>query len=213
MLVDDHEMVRNGLKALIEKESDFDVVCEASCGEAALKIISNEANFDIDVVISDISMPEMSGIAFAQQLKEHQPEIGVIIFSMHKEDAYVLDALNAGANGYLTKNATNVEFCSAIKKVSCGEMHYSSAVTDILANQIIRKNRSEAHLNSKNITRREMEVLQHIINGLSNKEIAEKLFVSKRTVDNHRFHLMKKMGAKNTADIVRIAIENELFSI
>lgn len=207
MLVDDHQVVRNGLKALIEKNDKILVHCEADHAEEAIKLLDDT---EVDLIITDMSMPGISGIELTKELKNSHPDLGVLILSMHDDEEYIMDALNAGAMGYLTKDAPTHEIYSAIESISSGKMHYSSSLTDILAKQIIRKNKREDTLESKSITEREMEVLQLIIKGFSNKEIAEQLIVSKRTIDNHRFNLMKKLGAKNTADIVRIAFENEL---
>lgn len=207
MLVDDHQVVRKGLKALIESENGVQVICEASSGEEGLKNIDECSP---DLVITDMSMPGISGIELTKQLKNSHPDLGVLVLSMHDDEEYIMDALNAGAMGYLTKDAPTEEIHEAINRVATGKMYYSSSLTDILARQIIRKSKREDILESKNMTEREMEVLQLIIKGFSNKEIADKLIVSKRTVDKHRSNLMKKLDAKNTADIVRIAYESKL---
>lgn len=209
MLVDDHQVVRKGLKALIESENEIQVICEASSGEEGLKSIDECAP---DLVITDMSMPGISGIELTKQLKKSHPYLGVLLLSMHDDEEYIMDALNVGAMGYLTKDAPTEEIQEAISRVASGKMYYSSSLTDILARQIILKSKREVILESKNITEREMEVLQLIIKGFSNKEIADKLIVSKRTVDKHRSNLMKKLDAKNTADIVRIAYESKLVS-
>ena len=207
MLVDDHQVVRKGLKALIEKEDMIVAVCEASSGQETLNLIPIERP---NLIVSDMTMEGMSGVDLTRAVKDKYPEIGVLILSMHNDEEYIMDALNAGAMGYLTKDAPTDEILSAIANISNGKMHYCSSLTDILARQIIRKNKQENTVESKRITEREIEVLQLIIKGFSNKEIADKLIVSKRTVDNHRFNLMKKLSANNTADIVRIAYENDL---
>lgn len=208
MLVDDHQMVRSGLKAVIEESGKVKVICEAESGEEALEKI--DKNKDLDMVITDISMSGMTGIELAKHLSESNSDLSVLILSIHEEEEYIIDAVNAGAMGYITKNAQKEEFCFAISRIHKGMMHYSSSLTDILAKQILRNNKREDIIVSKKITEREMEVLQLIIKGLSNKEIADQLILSKRTIDNHRFHLMKKLGAKNTADIVRISYEIQL---
>lgn len=211
MLVDDHQVVRKGLKAIIDEKSDeIKVVCEAKSGEEAINEIKRGRSLDLAVV--DMSMPGMSGIELTKYLKDSNADIGVLIFSIHEDEEYIVDALNAGAMGYLTKNATSNEIYTAITSIYDGKMYYASSLSDILARQILRKNKREAVLDSKNITEREREILQLIVKGLSNKEIAEELIVSKRTVDNHRSNLMRKMRAKNTADIVRIAILEELIN-
>lgn len=210
MLVDDHKMVRKGLKALIEQDNEIRVLCEAESGEDALSTLKNDLG--LNLVVIDISMPGISGLELTEHLNEIYPELGILILSMHEDEEYIIDALNAGAHGYVTKDVSSEEFCTAINRIATGKRHYSSSLTDILAGQIIRKNKKENLLSAKKITDREQEVLQLIIKGMSNKEIAEELYVSKRTVDNHRFHLMRKMGAKNTADIVRISFEKQLFT-
>ena len=208
MLVDDHNLVREGFKMLIEKNNKIKVVCEVGSGEAALnKVIKKD---DLDLVIIDISLPGMSGIELAKKLKETHPKINILMLSMHDDEEYVNAALDFGAMGYLTKNAATEELIEAIINISKGVMHYSSSLAGILVNQIVKKNTRENSITSKNITERELEVLQLIINGYSNKEIGKKLFVSKRTIENHRSNLMSKMGAKNTADIVRIACKDHL---
>ena len=209
MLVDDHQVVRSGLKALITEDSkEIEVICEANSGEEALSMIANGQS--LHVVVTDMTMPGISGIELTKHLKESHPEIGVLILSMHEDDEYIIDAINAGAMGYITKDAQKDELYQAINRIYKGKMHYSSSLSNILARQITQKNKQENTLSSYKITDREMHVLKLIVKGLSNKEIATELTVSKRTIDNHRFNLMKKMGAKNTADIVRISYEDQL---
>jgi DNA-binding NarL/FixJ family response regulator len=207
MLVDDHKLVRKGIKALIEKENKLISITEADSAENALELLSISLP---NIIITDLSMPGMSGINLITEVKKIYPEIGVLVLSMHNDKDYIMDALDAGAMGYLTKDAPPEEIIEAINNLSIGKMYYSSSLTDILARQIIRTNKGEELVKSIKITIREIEVLQLIIKGLSNKDIADELVLSKRTIDNHRSNLMKKMGAKNTADIVRLAYVNNL---
>ena len=168
MLVDDHQVVRSGLKSLIvENSKDIEVVCEANSGEEALNIIIKTRN--IDLIITDMTMPNMSGIELTKCLKKSHPNLGVLILSMHDDDEYILDALNAGAMGYITKDASKEELIEAINRIFKGKMYYSSSLTDILARQIKQDRNQKESISSSNITDREMEVLQLIVKGLSNK--------------------------------------------
>jgi len=210
LLVDDHQVVRKGIKALIETNVNINVVGEASSAEEAFELIQSK---NPNMIISDMSLPGMSGIQLTLKVKENFPEIGVLILSMHNDDEYILDALNAGAMGYLTKDSPTEEITSAIANISAGKMYYSNSLASILATEFVRKNKKVDSLESIGITERELDVLVLIVEGLSNKEIADKISVSKRTVDNHRFNLMRKLGAKNTADVVRLSFLKGLISI
>ncbi|MDT8411768.1 MAG: response regulator transcription factor [Vicingaceae bacterium] len=208
MIVDDHKVVRTGLKMLFKNDKNVKVVAEAKDGEDALKEIKRTKP---DVVITDISMPNMNGIQFTAKVKETHPEVKVLVLSMHDDDDYILDALDAGAMGYLTKDTSEEEIIKAIHSVANEQMYYSSSISSILAKKLLVK--SKVLDTTERLTERELEVLDLIVNGFSNKEIASKLFVSKRTIDNHRTNIMKKIDAKNTADIVRIAYQNNLVKL
>jgi DNA-binding NarL/FixJ family response regulator len=207
MVVDDHKLIRKGIKALIQKEKRITSIVEADSAENALELIQKERP---NIIITDLSMPGFSGMHLITEVKKAYPEIGVLVLSMHNDEDYIMDALNAGAMGYLTKDAPPEEIIDAINSLSIGKMYYSSSLTDILARQIIQKKKKEELIKSVKITNREIEVLKLIIDGYSNKDIANKLILSKRTIDNHRSNLMRKIGAKNTADIVRLAFINKL---
>lgn len=208
MIVDDHKVVRTGLKMLFKNDKNVKVVAEAKDGEDALKEIKR---LKPDVVITDISMPNMNGIQFTTKVKETHPEVKVLVLSMHNDDDYILDALDAGAMGYLTKDTSEDEIIKAIHSIANEQMYYSSSISSILAKKLLIK--SKILDTTERLTERELEVLDLIVNGFSNKEIASKLFVSKRTIDNHRTNIMKKIDAKNTADIVRIAYQNNLVKL
>ncbi len=207
MLVDDHKLVRKGIKSLIKKANKFISIIEADSAEEALELLTKSLP---DIIVTDLSMSGMSGINLINEVRNIYPEISVLVLSMHNDEDYIMDALNAGAMGYLTKDIPPEEILEAINNLSIGKMYYSSSLTDILARQIIRKTKREENIKIVKITIREIEVLKLIVGGLSNKEIADKLILSKRTVDNHRVNLMRKIGAKNTADIVRLAFVNNL---
>jgi len=208
LLIDDHQIVRRGVKNLLKGEDEIEIIGEAENAEAVMEILENVTP---DVILSDITLPGISGIDLIHVLKEKFPQISVLMFSMHSEDEYIIDALNAGAKGYIPKVVDQFEIVKAIKEVSKGEMYYNNLVSGALARQIYSLRNNE---NSDNtLSNREVEVLNFIVEGLNNKEIADKLIISKRTVDNHRANLMKKLGARNTADIVRIALKKGFINL
>ena len=208
LLVDDHEIVRKGVQLLFEGESEIEVIEETSSGEEAIEFVKD--NF-VDIILSDITLPGMSGIDLVKEIHEKHPKISMLMFSMHAEDEYIIDALNAGAKGYIPKVVDQFEIVSAIKEISEGRMYFNNSVSGALARQIRSLNNGKK--SKDKLSEREVEVVNHIVKGLNNKEIADKLFLSKRTIDNHRSNLMKKLGARNTADIVRIAINTGIVGI
>jgi len=208
LLVDDHQIVRRGIKNLLKGEDEIEIIGEAESAEAVLEFLKIDVP---DVILSDITLPGISGIDLMHVIKEQFPQIYVLMFSMHSEDEYIIDALNAGAKGYIPKVVDQLEIVRAIKEVSRGEMYYNNLVSGALARQIYSLRSKET--TDKELSSRESEVLNLIVEGLNNKEIADKLIISKRTVDNHRANLMKKLGARNTADIVRIALNKGLISL
>lgn len=205
LLVDDHKVVRTGLRLVFENEKNIEIVADVGNGEKALLEVRKHHP---DVVISDISMPEMNGIELTERIIADFPNTSVLILSMHNDEEYIIDALEAGAMGYIPKDSDETEIVSAVENLSNGKMYYSSSISDVFARKLIKKKGREVE--EKKMTAREMEVIELIVNGYSNKEIATELTVSKRTIDNHRSNLMRKLKARNTADIVRIAIIKEL---
>lgn len=208
LIVDDHDVVRTGLKLLFKKKSDFEIVADASNGKDALSAVKK---YQPQVVITDISMDGMNGIELTKFIMADFPETSVLVLSMHNDEEYIIDALEAGAMGYIPKTSDELEIINAAVNVSKGKMYYSSSISDILAKRLIKKKKNPVIGESP--TAREVEVMSLIVGGYSNKEIASQLFLSKRTIDNHRANLMRKLNAKNTADIVRIAILKELVNV
>lgn len=205
LIVDDHKVVRAGIRLLFQTDNEVDIVGETENGEKAIELVKK---LHPDVVITDVSMPNMSGIQLTKKLKEEHPKIKVLIISMHNDDDYIIDALEAGAMGYVTKDSNDDEIINAVHSISNDKMYYGSSISDVFAKKILKQNKSASEI--EKLTERELEVLELIVLGMSNKEIANKLFVSKRTVDNHRTNCMRKISANNTADIVRIAYQNSL---
>ncbi len=201
ILADDHPLVRRGIKDVINSIDDFHIIDEAESGEEALqKVAINQP----DVLITDITMSGISGIKLCEKIAKTNPSTKVLILTMHKDPIYVTKAFEAGAMSYLPKEVDDRELQLAIREVSHGRRYLNDFTSKILANQFIG-NSSKIIL-----TIREKEILLLIVNGFSNKQIAEKLIISERTVDTHRTNIMRKLDANNTADLVRIALKRQL---
>ncbi|UZO80028.1 response regulator transcription factor [Aquimarina sp. ERC-38] len=209
VLVDDHFLVRDGIRALLEDEDDYRIVGEAANGEEAIRLV---ASLKPNIVICDIRMPGMSGIETVEQLSQRENGPKTIMLSMHDSDEYILQSVKAGADGYLLKDAGKEEFLKALATVSKGEKYFSGDVSTILIKSLTQGDTPSA-TNSKNsktetkknqlveLTKREREIMDLAISGLSNKEIANQLNISKRTIEVHRFNLMKKMKVKNVLEL------------
>ncbi|MCB0495876.1 MAG: response regulator transcription factor [Cyclobacteriaceae bacterium] len=212
LMVEDHQIVSDGLLKLIQDEEDIEVVNVIDNAQDALEFIENN---QIDVVMSDITMPGMSGLEFTQIVAEKYITPKVLLLSMHEDEEYVLTAVDNGAMGYLTKDVKRSELLKAIRKVANGEKHFSPKVTEIMitgyANRASRV-RADKDKPDSQLTERELEILGYIVKGFSNKQIGYELDISKRTVDTHRTNIMKKLDAKNTAMIVKEALDRGLVS-
>lgn len=209
MLVDDHALVRDGIKALLEDEEDIIVIQEASQGLEAIDLLqSNEP----DLMIIDIKMPKMNGIELVSQLTKSQLPIKYLMLSMHDSEEYVLQSIEAGAHGYLLKDASREEFMKAIHTVSGDGMYFSGDISKYLVKRFHRSeptinqqkppSNQSTEINPASLTKRELQILHLAASGKSNNEIAEALGKSKRTVEVHRFNLMKKIGSKNLAELI-----------
>lgn len=206
ILADDHSIVRKGISLVLENDDQIEIIGQASDGKEAFKMVEE---LKPDVLVADISMPEVNGIELTKLISEQDLPTNTLILSTHFEEEYILKSFDAGASGYLPKDADEEEVISAIRTISEGDIYYTPEVSQILAQSVIKKNKKELGEN-KELTEREIEVLQLVVDGLSNKEIADKLFISVRTVDTHRRNLMEKLEAKNTAELVRKAFEKKL---
>ncbi len=208
-LVDDHALFRNGLKLLLDNTKNFKVVAEASNGrEFVDQLTPDNAP---DVVLMDISMPVLNGIDATREAMGIAPQMKVIALSMFGEDDYYYEMINAGAKGFLLKNSDISDVMNAIEQVVAGNNFFSQ---DILYNVIRNfQPRKELENADANFSKREMQVLKEICKGLSNQEIADSLFISKRTVDKHRSNLLSKTNSKNTANLIMYAIKNKIISV
>ena len=207
LLADDHKVFREGLESLIRHEKDLVVVGQAKNEDEIMAIVENK---EVDVILLDITMAGTSGIDVTRKIKAQKPEIKILAFSMHDEKEYVIQMLKAGAAGYLLKNTGKDEMLIAIHAVAAGDSFFSHEISEILLRQITNYTKAVSKKDGVPLTVREIEVLGLITNGLSNLEIAEKLFISIRTVDTHRRNLLKKLNVKNTAGLVRYAIKHSI---
>ena len=218
MLIDDHAIVRDGVRLLLEQNDGLSIIDEANDGEEALdKLKVHQANNTLpDVVLLDISLPGMSGIQAAQQITRLSKTVRVLMLSMHNNEDYILRAVEAGATGYILKDSSSDEMIKAIKTVASGEKYFSSPVATIILNGYMQQMRKDAGNTAGGKTRRsklskkEKEILGHLIEGLSSRLIAEKLQLSVRTVDNHRANMMRRLQVRNAAELVRMAVEEKL---
>jgi DNA-binding NarL/FixJ family response regulator len=206
-LADDHQLFRNGLKILLGSFSEFEVVAEAFNGNELLRALETSPS---DIVLMDISMPEMDGVEATGILSRQLPGTRVIALSMYGEEEYYYRMIDAGAKGFILKDSDITDVHDAIIAVYKGGNYFSQELLYHVINRI--KNR-EQEVKSSSLSKREKEILLKICEGLSNHEIADSLFISKRTVDKHRANLLAKTGSKNTASLILYAIKNRLIEI
>jgi DNA-binding NarL/FixJ family response regulator len=201
LLVDDHSLVRRGFRRILEDESDMEVVGEAGDGEESIKLAKK---LHPQVIVMDCALPGMNGLDATRQILEHSPTTAVLMLSMHTEGTWVRQAIEAGAKGYVLKNALDLELSSAIRKVAAGETVFDPTLEQ---RTVLKGERTPA------LTQRELEVLQFIVDGKSNKEIAAALDLSANTVAVHRANIMNTLGIHKTAELVVYAIRAGLVNV
>jgi two-component system, NarL family, response regulator DegU len=210
VLADDHVLVRNGIKAMLESDAEIHVVGEAGNGVEAL---ATAKSLRPDILVLDIRMPEMTGLEAAARLSAYAPNTKAVILSMHDSEEYVLQALDAGAYGYLLKDTDKNEFIKALKQIHSGNKYFSGAVSNVLANRLLNSKpaarKTEAE-DQYHLTKKEKEILRMIIDGKQNKEISETLDKSVRTIETHRFNIMKKLDVNNAIDMINKAVKENL---
>lgn len=206
LLADDHKIIRDGIVALLEDVEHIEIVGEAKNGrELIAQLIDNPA----DVVLMDINMPIMGGIEATEEITKRFPEVRILALSMYNEKSFITKMLHAGAAGYVLKNVGKEELVLAIETVRQGKSYFSEEVSMAMMSSFMSKKPSNAPVTFSpeiTLTKREIEVLRLIAQEMTNSEIADKIFVSPRTVDTHRRNLLQKIGAKNTAGLVRYAL-------
>ena len=201
LLVDDHSLVRRGFRRMLEDESDMEVVGEAGDGEESIKLAKS---LHPQVVVMDCALPGINGLQATRQIMEDSPETAVLMLSMHTESTWVRQAIEAGAKGYVLKNAMDLELGAAIRKVAAGETVFDPQVEQ---RSVLKGERSAA------LTQRELQVLQMIVDGKSNKEIATALDLSANTIAVHRANIMNSLGIHKTAELVVYAIRTGLVNV
>lgn len=203
LLADDHHILLDGLRFMLQQELDLDEVLIAKTVEEALLVVKSRP---IDLIISDISIPEIGGIAFAKKLKSEYPQIRIIFLSMHEEPHLVKDALATGVEGYVLKRNSHLDLLFAIEEVMKGGLFFSPEIHRILINRL------RFPEDEKVLTEREREVLKLIFDDLTNREIGEKLFISERTVETHRKNIYQKTKTTTIVGLLKFALENNLIA-
>ncbi len=210
LLVDDHDIVRDGIRALLDNEVGFNIVAEAENGVEALEACDKH---DVQLVVMDINMPEMDGIEATEKIKEKHPDIKFLALTMMDEDEHIRKMIKAGASGYILKSSDKDEFVDAITAILNGRHYFSEDTTKRVMMDLVQSSAPKDEPDPSQITPREREVLKLIVDQYTNQQIADELNISIRTVDAHRRNLLDKTEAKNTAGLVTYAIKHDLVDI
>jgi DNA-binding NarL/FixJ family response regulator len=208
LIADDHTIVRDGLSMLLSAEPDIQVVAEALNGEEA---VAQTRQLAPDVAVLDLAMPKLNGIEAARQIRHTNPDTQVVILSMYSDDEYVLEAVGAGISGYIVKQSASTTLLEAVRAVHSGQAYFSPQVSKAVLEAATKRLAPRSSPEVK-LSLREIEVLRYIARGLSTKEIADKLFLSSRTVEKHRYNLKKKLNIRDVAGLTRYAIEKGIVS-
>lgn len=209
LLVDDHKIVRDGIKLMLKSQAGIDVVAETDDGKKVIELIEHTP---ADVIVMDINMPEINGIQAAKMVKKEYPDIKILALTMSSDDTHIRQMVQAGASGYIMKSAGRDELTEAIQDVMGGKHYFSDQATQSIMMDLVKNKGKSSSPDPVHITDRELEVLQMIVKEHTNQEIAEKLYISPRTVDAHRRNLLQKTGARNTAGLVKYAFQNNLIN-
>lgn len=217
LIADDHSVVRKGIRTLLEDEADMQIVGEASDGDDAIALL---ADIQTDVLLLDITMPRMSGIDALKVISQKYPAVRTLMFSMHNNPDYILKAVQNGAAGYLLKDTNQEEILRAVRTVVDGELYYPPNAASVIIRHLVLPNASQRKTEAKpgskaplsvwnRITSREGQILTCLIDGMSSPEIADRFGISPNTVANQRASIMRKIGVKNTVDLIRMALEDK----
>ncbi len=210
VVADDHAIVREGVRMILAKEPDIEVVGEAGDGQEALDLVTKVRPH---VVIMDISMPGMGGIEATERLRERHSDTHVLALTMHEDESYVFQLLRAGASGYVLKRAAAADLVQAVRASAKGEAFlYPSVARKVVEDYLRRVEKGEERERYDGLTTREKEILTHIAEGSSNQQIAEKLYISIKTVQTHRAHILEKLGLHDRTELVRYAIRKGLIN-
>jgi len=210
ILVDDHQLVRTGIANLLAGELGFEIIGEAAEAKDFFDLLKHKHP---DIAILDIALPGMSGIDITKRLHNDYPGIRILILSMHTSEEFIFNAINSGARGYLPKNTSRKELVEAVYAIHRGEEYFAESISNVILKSYIKKAKSDVQDedNSENLlSKREIEVLKLFAEGKTNQEIADKLFISIRTVESHKNHIMARLELKTTVDLVKFAIRNNI---
>jgi DNA-binding NarL/FixJ family response regulator len=212
LLVDDHRLIRKAISALLSNEDEIHTVWEASNSTECFQLMEMAKP---DIVLMDISLDDVDGISITRELIQKQPDLKVIILSMHLEENYIKQSVKAGAKGYILKNSPHEDLIKAVFEVANGGQYFAQEVSKIMAQNYLmsEKNTDSRYHKDEILTKRELEIVKLVAEGLNNQKIADLLCISHRTVDTHRTNIMQKVKVKNVAELVRYAIKNRLVEI
>ncbi|MDD5477345.1 MAG: response regulator transcription factor [Candidatus Omnitrophica bacterium] len=205
-IVDDHDIIRTGVKSVLEKHTQYEVCVEAANGEAALKAAED---FKPDIMLLDISMPKLSGLDIISRIKRLSPQTKIIIISVYKLGTYILKALRCGVNGYINKDNLAEELIPALSRISSGGSYLGSEISDYLAQTMQDSQKKEIPKGLKILNAREQDVLRLVAEGKTAREIAEVMFLSRRTVENYKNSILKKLNLHKTSDLIKYSLENK----
>ena len=208
VIADDHDIIREGIKTILAKHTEYEIVGEAEDGDRALERV--EA-LKPDILLLDITMPQKSGLEILDQVRRLSRDTKIIIISVHKADAYIMRALKAGVRGYLNKENAADDLLPALRQVTAGQVYLSGEASSYILDKV---NKTPEELEKEgDLSEREMEVLRLSVEGKTAKEIADALFISARTVENYKNNLMRKLGLHKTSDMIKYAIKNKIVDI
>jgi len=210
VIADDHAIFRSGLKALLEKESDFEVVGEAGNGIETIRL-ANEKDFD--VLLLDINMPGVTGPAVAEEILKKCKRVAIVVLTMYDDEYYLQELFKIGVKGFVLKKSTGTDLIQAIRAVNSGKQYIDPSLTSYVISPYVGRKREKPDSRKSLLTHREQEICSLLAYGHTNSEIAEKLFISERTVETHRANIFSKLNIKNRAELVRFAIDNNLMKL
>lgn len=206
LLVDDHKIMRDGIKAIITESEDYEVVAEASDGLEALAYLEQH---QVDLIVIDINMPNLDGVATTKEIKAKSPKTMVLAMSMYVDEQHIVNMLQAGANGYISKDAGKQVLLEALDTIKKGEAYHGKEITKVIMSEFSKTKEEKMKDNPIDfLTSRELDVLKLIVEEKSNYEIAEELHISIRTVDAHRRNLLQKTGVKNAVGLTKFALKH-----
>lgn len=209
LIADDHDVIRSGIKNILSAQPEYEVIGEAVNGEDALNKVEG---LKPDIILLDISMPRKSGLDIAEQIHHISPETKIVMVTVHKSNVYIMNALKAGVKGYLSKENAAEELLPALNKIISGGIYLTSAVSSYLVEKALKKPEEDAGTETL-LTSREEEVLRLVAEGKSAKEISNVLFISRRTVENYKNSLLKKLGLHKTSELIKYAIKKKIVEI